>query len=375
MARQYAGIRLRSDGRYEKRFTVNGCRYSVFGSTRKECMDNELIRRKEIEEHKYIKNRSVTMNQYFNEWIAVKEQEVKETTVRLFNAVYKNQIKPYLGTRKIKDLERRELALFQAKIIKKYSISTTKKAMNTIHQMLESAVIDEIIAVNVANSLPKIRKKATEREARETIHRALTEKEVSTFLEYAKKDWNYNAMRLLLATGIRAGECGALYWRDIDYKNNVIHIKRTITKDKENRNIIGTTTKTKKSTRDIPLNDEIKRILEEQREFMHSWQGANVIEMNDRVFKSENGGLVYAGTLNNSIEKILIKMKKDGIEIKHFSPHAFRSTFASLAVRKGMPLNVLKEIMGHTSYAMTADLYGHVYNEQKQEAMNLIKII
>lgn len=68
-------------------------------------------------------------------------------------------------------------------------------------------------------------------------------------------------------------------------------------------------------------------------------------------------------------------MKKDGIEIKHFSPHAFRSTFASLAVRKGMPLNVLKEIMGHTSYAMTADLYGHVYNEQKQEAMNLIKII
>lgn len=375
MARQYAGVRLRRDGRYEKRFTVNGCRYSVFGSTRKECMDNELIRRKEIEEHKYIKNRSVTMNQYFNEWIAVKEQEVKETTVRLFNAVYKNQIKPYLGTRKIKDLERRELALFQAKIIKKYSISTTKKAMNTIHQMLESAVIDEVIAVNVANSLPKIRKKATEGEARETIHRALTEKEVSTFLEYAKKDWNYNAMRLLLTTGIRAGECGALYWRDIDYKNNIIHIKRTITKDKENRNVIGTTTKTKKSKRDIPLNDEIKRILEEQREFMHSWQGANVIEMNDRIFKSENGGLVYAGTLNNSIEKILIKMKKDGIEIKHFAPHAFRSTFASLAVRKGMPLNVLKEIMGHTSYSMTADLYGHVYNEQKQEAMNLIKII
>lgn len=54
--------------------------------------------------------------------------------------------------------------------------------------------------------------------ARETIHRALTEEELKLFLKYAQTDWNYNAICLLLATGMRAGELGALYWSDIDYK-------------------------------------------------------------------------------------------------------------------------------------------------------------
>ena len=40
----------------------------------------------------------------------------------------------------------------------------------------------------------------------------------------------------------------------------------------------------------------------------------------------------------------------------------------------GVPLNVLKELLGHSSYAMTADLYGHIYDEQKKAAMNDLKM-
>ena len=373
MSKRYVGVHLRKDGRYEKRFTIDRKRYSVFGHSCKECIEKELIRRKEIAEHRYVKNQNVTVNQYFNEWIIQKEQEVKATTVRLYKIIYKNQIAPIMGTRKIQDLERRELVSFQSKLGQQYTTATTKKAINIIKQLLESAVIDGITTVNAAEYLPQIKKKSNERVARETIHRALTEEELKLFLKYAQTDWNYNAICLLLATGMRAGELGALYWSDIDYKNNVIHITKTVTVNQNGKSIIGTTPKTQKSKRDIPLNVEIRDILSKQRNFISMWTGKRIIKLNDTVFNAEMQGIIYAKTINNSIKRILKRIEE--IEIKPFTAHAFRSTFASMAVKKGMPLNVLKEIMGHASYSMTADLYGHIYDEQKQESMEDVKII
>lgn len=64
-----------------------------------------------------------------------------------------------MGTRKIQDLERRELVSFQSKLGQQYTTSTTKKAINIIKQLLESAVIDGITTVNAAEYLPKIKRK------------------------------------------------------------------------------------------------------------------------------------------------------------------------------------------------------------------------
>lgn len=56
MARKAANVRERLDSKtgkrtYEKRFTVEGKRYSVYGNTVKECMEKEVAKRKSIEEH------------------------------------------------------------------------------------------------------------------------------------------------------------------------------------------------------------------------------------------------------------------------------------------------------------------------------------
>lgn len=39
-----------------------------------------------------------------------------------------------------------------------------------------------------------------------------------------------------------------------------------------------------------------------------------------------------------------------------------------------MPPNVLKEILGHTSYKMTMDLYVHTNEEDKRQAMKSLQI-
>ncbi|MFQ7481971.1 MAG: tyrosine-type recombinase/integrase [Ruminococcus sp.] len=53
-------------------------------------------------------------------------------------------------------------------------------------------------------------------------------------------------------------------------------------------------------------------------------------------------------------------------------PHVFRHTFATRAIEAGMQPQVLKTILGHSSLAMTMDLYSHVLPDTKAEEMQKI---
>lgn len=53
-------------------------------------------------------------------------------------------------------------------------------------------------------------------------------------------------------------------------------------------------------------------------------------------------------------------------------PHVFRHTFATRAIEAGMPPQVLKTTLGHSSLAMTMDLYSHVMEDVKVDEMEKI---
>jgi len=67
MARLGAGTRKRADGTLEKRFTIDGKRYSVYGKNAKEISQKEQEIRKKIEAGIYTDNRNITLDKYFGE--------------------------------------------------------------------------------------------------------------------------------------------------------------------------------------------------------------------------------------------------------------------------------------------------------------------
>ncbi|MCR5775499.1 MAG: tyrosine-type recombinase/integrase, partial [Lachnospiraceae bacterium] len=71
----------------------------------------------------------------------------------------------------------------------------------------------------------------------------------------------------------------------------------------------------------------------------------------------------------HEIEVMLSNMKADGSSFPYFTFHSTRHTFATRCAESGMDLQVLKTILGHSSLAMTADLYSHVLPDKKKEAM------
>ena len=370
MARIPTGFRKRTGG-FEKRFTVNGVRYSVYGVTIKECQEKEQEKREQIRAGIYRTNETITLQKYFDEWLVRKELTVKGITIARYRSLFQIYIAPAIGRCKVRRIERRQVVALMGQIAALGKISVANQARVLVGMVLKSAVNDDIVPRNIAEGIPAI--KRTKPPARETIHRELSEEELKQFFSLAKHSIYYNHFRFMLYTGTRAGECSGLQWRDIDWKKGIVHIRRTVTRDKNNRLVIGTDAKSKTSQRDIPINQSIKTVIEEQWRLYRDTH--DNISLCDYVFPGRNDKMTGESQLGNAIRTVLKGGKKQGISIKRFGVHAFRDTFASRAARDGVPPNTLKELLGHATLAITMDLYAHVNMQDKVDGMQKLKAI
>ena len=367
MARLPQGVRKRADGNLEKRFTVDGRRYSIYGKNAKELSQKEQEVRKQIEAGTYTDNRNLTLDKYFEEWLVGKRNGVKGSSLKLYKSHYEKHISPRLGKRKIQQIERREILSLQREVSESASASTCNSILRALKIILNDAVHDEIISKSPADGVKAL--KETEK-ATETYHRALTEQEQKDFMQEMEKDYYYEFVALLLCTGMRSGEAAALTWSDIDYKQNVIHISKTVTFNEDGTIGIGDP-KSKAGKRDIPLNDTIRSVLSSQRKKL-----GNIVPMNDnRVFVSVYGDIVRNLPVNKAISNALSRLRDQGKPIEHFTAHALRDTFATRFIEQGGNPQTLKVILGHSSLAMTMDLYSHVLPNTKQQEMDNLRIV
>ena len=262
---------------------------------------------------------------------------------------------------------------------KPYDIQTVQSALeksgsktqtvndNLAHlsHVFSAAVKDETLDRNPCKCIENLQR--SEKPARETIHRALSKEETSKFFEAAKGSYFENMFKLMIQTGVRVGEMGALSLFDVNSKENMLHIHKTVTRDESGRYYVGDTPKTDAGNRDIPLTDQIKETINAQRELNRIVFG-NVVH--DTIFRSVEGALLREYEVNREIERIC---KRTGIE--RFTNHAFRATFATRFIeQRPQDYKILSEILGHSNIKITLNLYTHVMKDSKIEAMRGVTI-
>lgn len=385
-----AGMSLRADGRIVNRFTVEGKRYSVYGTNVKECREKESAKRAQIMAGLAKKGKDKTVGEYFAEWIAAKEGTVKPTTIRTDSILLRRmEITPIdkagtlFGSLKLSKVETANVRALQGALQKELKFRTdkgkekTRKGMTTratndsIHLLkavYKSAIAERLVNWNPVETVKPL--KRTEEQARDTTHRALTKAETAKFLEYAKKrnSWYYNLYVFLLNTGARLGEAGALLPSDVS--KNGVTIKRTITRTEDGGYEIGSDTKTSAGVRFIPLLGDASAALEDQRKANAIAAGVKIIELGKPIFRAPKGSLLKSANVNYDIANICADAG-----INKFSAHALRATFATRCVESGMPPKTLMSIMGHSDISMTLTLYAHCEDETKIEQLKVVNFM
>jgi len=175
---------------------------------------------------------------------------------------------------------------------------------------------------------------------------------------------------------MRSGEIRALEWTDIDFNNKVIHVTGTLSELQGN--IFKGTPKTRTSYRDILMLNNVynilKRIRKEQTtlKFKLGDKWKLLPNLKDLVFTTERGKHISGTWLGLEVRRVEESIRAAGQDIEHIYPHSFRHTFATRCIESGMPPQVLKTILGHSTLAMTMDLYSHVLPNTKAQEMEKI---
>lgn len=354
------------------RFRYNGERFTVYDLELKGVKKKLTDLKYEVEHGLFAKQDNITVSGWFDIWIKeYKEPTVKQGTVGVYRDNYNSYLKGVIGKKKLKDIRPEHIQKIYNDLNKKgYSRNTIELVSVVLSGMYRQAIKNKIIKENPVPlaTLPR------EKEHKEP--RVMTVKEQQIFLEYSKNSYLNDIFILALASGMRSGELRGLEWEDIDFKNKIIHVTKTLVYVNNDYHL--DTPKTPTSRRDIPMLDNVFSLLkqrkgkqsEERLKLGDKWKSKEGME--NLVFTTETGYPINRDMLKQELNRVIADMQKEHKEFKHITPHTFRHTFATRCIENGVPPQVLKTILGHSKLSMTMDLYSHVLPNTKAEEIQKI---
>lgn len=359
----------RKDGRWMANITVgfdeNGeqKRRSFYGKTREEAATKMTKALGELMSGTYIDPNRVSVGQWLDTWL---EQYVKPSlrpkTFQSYEGACRLHLKPRIGGTALRTLQPAQVQrLVNDMVTAGKSARTAGLAQTVLHAALKQAVANGLVHRNAAEGARK--PKGTARRIR-----VLTIEEQHSFVAAAADDRFGPMIVTLLGTGMRLGEAVALRWENVDLTEKVLRVVESasrVTQKGTKSRITIQAPKTSAGVRSIPLPAIVITALVQRRK----QQAAERLKVGSVWVDS---GLVFTTALGGILEprgverKAALLAKKAGIE--HVNVHALRHTCATRLIEAGIPLKVVQEMLGHTSIAITGDIYVHVLPDLKQSA-------
>ncbi len=366
-------VRIRKDGCYEARMTVDGKQKSIYGKSISDVRKKAKELQQQLAKGEVI-SKCIKLNvamQYYLE--NVKRSKVKPTTYDRAESTFKYHIKDEsLGRKQIGTITAIDIQkLLTDQCSKGLSASSIKKIYNLLGEFFRYSVATRQITYNpmdlvemphVSNIMytPKKMQVLTVDELKKVISVA----------EHTDKtghpDYRYGeVIVLLLVTGLRSGEVRGIKKEDIDFDKRILHVHRNVVYAKDRTNggieyIIGNV-KTKQSNRNIPLNDRAILALERLLATTCNHESGYLV-------CTSNGQIVTHSHLQRCYTAML---KKAGIQ--SMGLHSTRHTFATVILKDAADKGQIKEVselLGHSEVSTTYMYYVASSNEDKRNLVN-----
>lgn len=386
------GFSQRKDGRYEARAVINGVKIDIYNmnlSQLKKEFENEKAK---VIRHETSNRSQMFLKEWFDEWFKLyKEPCLKGgAAIKVYNRKIRNTYIRILGDKKIESLTQSDIQTATNQLKEEgYSNRGVREGLSVLTQCIDTAVANRII---ISNPCQNVLIKNADIAPKE--RRVLEHWEQELLLSVAKPELYYELFCIMLLTGMRIGEVGALHWEDVDYTHKYINIKYSIQTayvDGEKIEAIKSP-KTINSYRRIPFFGNVEMLFKSwhKKQAMCKKNAGKNWKYNDLygnlVFTTTKGTPITRYNFIHELKKVennmkLVEMtnaideKREPRQIRHIHPHAFRHTFATRCFELGLEPIFVQRIMGHADYATTAK-YTHVLSDllesEVKKAQNFI---
>jgi integrase/recombinase XerD len=267
------------------------------------------------------------------------------STVQIFNKSF-NHFKAVLNNKRIDYITAHDLEFFKAQRINQVKKTTVNIELRTLKAMFNILKRFGYITINPFNNVSFFKI-----EEKEII--SFSDEQINTILSAIKEPVFKNLVIFALHTGCRVSEVINIQWSDIDFSNMLITIRnKSNFKTKSGKNRI------------IPISNAMLQLLNSMRN-----QQSNIIPINNSqnyLFNTPNYKTKYSRyTITEKFKDCLRMLKFD--EKYHF--HSLRHTFITNLIKKGVNINFVKELAGHSSISTTMN-YVHLGIEDLREAVN-----
>ena len=283
---------------------------------------------------------------------------------------------PYLGGYKLTDLKPEHFRNLYAELRKQKNSVTGKPlsecTVEGVHACL-CGILSDAMEGGFLSHNPAWRtyKYAGKKKKKQNIaDEETTQKLIAALEEESIKYETY--FKLIIATGMRRGECCGLKWCDVNFNEKSIHICRNVVKV-TGEDIIVKEPKTTAGDRYVFFSAEMASLLKEYRTFCEQeteTYDERELTPDDYIFRRH--GMELPMTPSSFTWRFKLILKKHGLP-ENLNVHSLRHTAASLMIAGGADVATVSGLLGHSQVSTTLDIYTHAFDDKKKAASAVLQ--
>ncbi len=322
-----------------------------------------------------------TVARWLRHWLSALPLQVRPSTAAGYRAHVEEHLIPHLGRHTLAGLTVGHLQAMFAAIAahrtregQQITVATLQRIRATLRRALNMAVREQLLAVNPARLvvLPRpvrhrpqpwtpARAAAWRRSGERPAVAVWTPIQLARFLTTVRGDWLFALWWLAALRGLRRGEICALHWADVDLHTGTLTVSRQVTRA-AGRLHLGPP-KTPAGQRTIALDTATVAVLREHRRRQRLLRRSTDWRDTGLVFAWPDGRPISPDWLTHRFHHLVTESGLPPVRL-----HDLRHGAATLALAAGTDLRVVQDMLGHTSYAFTADTYTAVLPEVAYQA-------
>ncbi|MBQ9746174.1 MAG: site-specific integrase [Clostridia bacterium] len=303
----------------------------------------------------------ILFSTFCEKYLEVKKSTISPTTYAFYANVIKEMLIPMFGKMKMRDIRTYHIQQFIQYLYNEkprgdgeeghIAPATIKRYTTVLRSILTLAYkmeyIDEDVGISRRIEFPKADTPEVE---------VYTLEEVNAILKAAEAEPIHirTLVELALFTGLRRGEIVGLKWEDIDLENQLLSVKRSIYKPK-NEKALEKAPKSKCSIRTIAIPCRLCDTLTEYKAHQdrHASFLGSAWKNRGYVFTEEDGYVMNPHTPTKQFSKFLKRHN-----IRHLKFHGLRHTSATMLLANGCDIKTVSTRLGHSDIE-TTNIYVH----------------